>query len=277
MTVKEIHKAAKVTLKSKSGSIISLSFFSSCIFIFLVLCEIISYFALKQLGYEWIYSFQGLKADKSGLIYWISKIILFTILLLPENAVLRRLFIDLIAGTSVADTRMYISAHSGTFYIQALYYSFIPKFMKFFALVPAMISSYGIYYWGLNSRLSELTSSGLFGFMMCLGFTLVWLGVWIHYCISLALTPYIMALNPRSNIFDACDLSVRLMEGQHIKYLSFLFSFVKFIPLLLLVYPIYGIHPYYKVCYILFMEDIMGDYHRDKMPGMIKRWKKYLE
>ena len=25
------------------------------------------------------------------------------------------------------------------------------------------------------------------------------------------------------------------------------------------------------------MEDILGEYRRDKMPGMIKRWKKYLD
>ena len=148
--------------------------------------------------------------------------------------------------------------------------------IKFFALIPALVSGYGVYYWGLKNKINELTSLRLFGFMLCLGITLVWVGVWIHYCISLALTPYIMALNPRSDIFDACDLSVKLMEGMHLKYISFLASFVKFLPLIILVYPVFAIYPYFKVCYVTFMEDILGDYRRDKMPGMIKRWKKYL-
>ena len=84
-----------------------------------------------------------------------------------------------------------------------------------------------------------------------------------------------MTLNPRTNIFDACDLSVRLMDGQHGRYISFLLSFVMYVPALLLVYPVFIIYPYFRLSYIVFLQDIMGSYWQDKMPSMIKRWRKY--
>ena len=85
-----------------------------------------------------------------------------------------------------------------------------------------------------------------------------------------------MVLNPRTNIFDACDLSVRLMDGKHVRYITFVASYLKFLPFMLLIYPFFGVYPYFKVSYSLFMYELLGDKNHDKMPGMIKRWKKYM-
>ena len=52
--------------------------------------------------------------------------------------------------------------------------------------------------------------------------------------------------------------------------------FVKFLPTLIFVYPIFAFYPYFKVSYSLFMREMLGDRSTDKLPGMIRRWKKYL-
>jgi hypothetical protein len=52
--------------------------------------------------------------------------------------------------------------------------------------------------------------------------------------------------------------------------------FIKFIPAMLLVYPYLAIYPYFKVSYSMFVRELLGERNQDKLPGMIKRWKKYM-
>ena len=184
-------------------------------------------------------------------------------------------FVDIARADSYVGSRQYINSHSYVYYSHTMFSSIIINSLKLFSAVPFAISSYSVYYWGWVCKLSELTSAGLLCFMFSLGLSVVFFGLMVHYWISLALAPYIMTLNPRTNIFDACDLSVRLMDGQHGRYISFLLSFVMYIPALLLVYPVFIIYPYFRLSYIVFLQDIMGSYWQDKMPSMIKRWRKY--
>lgn len=150
----------------------------------------------------------------------------------------RRFFVDIARADSYVGSRQYINSHSYVYYSHTMFSSIIINSLKLFSAVPFAISSYSVYYWGWVCKLSELTSAGLLCFMFSLGLSVVFFGLMVHYWISLALAPYIMTLNPRTNIFDACDLSVRLMDGQHGRYISFLLSFVMYIPALLLVYPV---------------------------------------
>lgn len=275
MTNKEIKQAAKKRLSSNGGDCIALMLYMLAIVAFLAMVEISLLLVFRSVGWDWLFDITMLFENKKVMIFWLIQLIMIILCISPEFAVIRRLFFDVARGGNFTETRQYISAHSWEFYKLSLRSSFIVNLIKFFAAVPAFISIYGIYYWGWVCKLDELTSAGLLCFMLCVGFTIVWAGVFIHYCMSLALTPYIMALNPKTNIFDACDLSVRLMDGKHYRFTMFLLSFVKFLPALLLVYPFFTIFPYFMICYILLMEDFLGDYRQDKMPAMIKRWRKY--
>ena len=113
MSISDIHKNSLRRFKKNAGSVIPFTFFSICTWVFLMLCDMITFYILKKTGFGWLYTLSGLKADKSGWIYWIIKVLLLIILLLPEAAVFRRLFMDMISDGKIADTRMYISAHSG--------------------------------------------------------------------------------------------------------------------------------------------------------------------
>ena len=276
MTNDEIKREAKRILSKNSGNCASLMIFMFAVIAFILMCEITTYLVLKTIGWQWIFDITQFFANKTVMWYWIIKVIILSLLLMPEFFIIRRMFIDTIDGDSYINTRQFISAHSFKYYTNALYKSFIYYLIKFFTAVPGFICVYGVYYWGWVCKLDTLTSAGLFAFMMCLGCAVIWIGFYFHYCISISLTPYILSLNPRTNVFDACDLSVKLMDGQHYRYISFLMSFAKFLPALLLVYPFFVIYPYFKTSYIVFIQDIMGDYWQDKMPAIIKRWRKYL-
>lgn len=275
MTDKELKSLARSRISSNGGDCISLIV---CLFAntaFFLMCEAIAFILLKSAGKQWLYNVTLITKNKTVLFFWLIKSFVELAFLIPQFAVVRRNFIDIARGGNIIDTRSYITAHSLSYYRMAYKSSLIQFFIKLTALVPGIVSIYGVYYWSYECRIDDLTSGGLFCLMLCVGFTVIWTGVTAHYYISLCLTPYIMALNPRTNIFDACDLSVRLMEGKHYRYIKFLAGFIKFIPALFLVYPVFAVYPYFKVCYTLLMDEFLGEYNHDKMPGMIKRWRKY--
>lgn len=275
MSLKEIKSLAKKRIRANGGNCVSLMAFLLAVILFLMMCELSLYLVFRQLGWGYFFTFEGIRSRANVQIFWAVNLAAAITALTNEMSLIRRLFLDLSNNGNYVATRQYMTAHSFTYFRKTVFSSFILNFIRLFSAVPLAVGIYGVYYWGWVCKLSELTSAGLLSFMLCLGFSCVWLGVMIHYWISLALTPYIMALNPRTNIFDACDLSVRLMDGQHGRYISFTLSFVKFIPTLVFVYPIFVVYPYFQICYIILMEDILGDYWQDKMPGMIKRWRKY--
>ena len=272
---KEIKKQARERLSVNGGNCISLMLFLFAVIVFIGLFELTLYLLLKNLGFEWFFDFSQIGKNMVVTAYWGVQAAVIIIVITAEFNVNRRLFMDICRGEDYVATRQYINYNSVKYYSRALFSSLIYNLLKFFVAVPLCLGIYGVYYWGWVCRVNELTSIGLLCFMMSLGFSLVWLGVWVRYCISLVLTPYIMALNPRTNIFDACDLSVRLMEGQHFRYFKFMVSFIKYILTLPFFYPFFALFPYFEICYTILMEDILGDYWQDKIPGMLKRWKKY--
>ncbi len=275
MTDKEIRQKAASRLAASSGSCVSLIVFLFAVLTFLALCEATIYLSIRDTAYGGLYDLGRLTQSRSVLAFWVIKTLMELALMTPLSNLVRRQFIDVARGRRMNDTRQYITAHAFKYYSRAFYSSFIHNLIKFFAAVPGMISLYGIYYWSYVTRINDLTLRGLFVLTVCVGFTVVWIGLLVRYYISLALTPYIMALNPRTNVFDACDLSVRLMDGQHIRYIKFVAYFLLYLPLVLLIYPIMGIYPYYKISYTLLIDELLGDFSNDKMPGMIKRWRKY--
>ncbi|MBO4866480.1 MAG: hypothetical protein J5582_07910 [Ruminococcus sp.] len=273
----EIRHFAAQRIARRSGDSISLMIYQFSIVALILLCEATLYLLLRSVGYTWLYSIKELlELRGTTWLFWISKSMFEFTLASPFFNLVRRLYLDIAMGSDLTETRKYVAAHSVKYYSNSFYASFIQLMLKLIAITPAFITAYSAHYWVQIIRLSELTSGALLSLMASLSMTAVWLFLAIRYYISLALTPYIMALNPRSNVYDACDLSIRLMDGKHGRYISFMAHFIKFIPAMLLVYPYLAIYPYFKVSYSMFVRELLGERNQDKLPGMIKRWKKYM-
>lgn len=272
---KEIKSTALKRLKGNWGNSIALTVLSTVFICFMISCEILVYILSKEFSTKNFYSFDFLFKTTAGRISILIRLFFIFIFLMPELYICRRLYIEVSSGRGLVSTRQYLQHNFFKIIPRAIYTAVITTMLKLFVAAPIAIGMYEIYYWGWVCKIEELTSIGLFCFMLSVGFTFVWIGVFLHYCISLSLTRYIMTLNPRANIFDACDLSVKLMEGKHLRYMKFLFSFLKYLPTFILIYPVFVIMPYYRFSYIVFVEDIMGDFWQDKFPAMIQRWEKY--
>lgn len=277
MSGEDIRRVAKQRIARCSGDSVSLMVFQFAVIALILLGETTLYLSLQSVGYTWLYSAEELLEGRvMTWVFWVSKTLFEFSLASPFFGMVRRLYLDIAMGSDIMETRGYASAHSVKFYSSSFYAAFIQLVIKVTVITPAMLTAYTAYYWVQEIRLSELNSCALIALMASLSMTAVWLFLALRYYISMALTPYIMALNPRCNVFDACDLSVRLMEGRHGRYLTFIAYYIKFLPLLLLVYPYFAVYPYFRVSYALFMRELLGDRNQDKLPGMIKRWKKYM-
>ena len=277
LTNAEIRHRATRRIASRSGDSISLMIYQFSIIALILLCESTLYLLLRSVGYTWLYSIKELIAFRGTTwLFWVSKTMFEFTLASPFFCLIRRLYLDVAMGSDIKETRKYVAAHSVKYYSSSFYAAFIQLMLKLIAITPAFITAYSAHYWIQVIRLSDLTSAALLSLMASLSMTAVWLFLAIRYYISLSLTPFIMALNPRCNVYDACDLSVRLMEGKHGRYIAFMAHFIKFIPAMLLVYPYLAIYPYFKVSYSMFVRELLGERNQDKLPGMIKRWKKYM-
>ena len=277
LTNKEIKAKGLTKLGGHWGTGIALTVFKVSFILAWVLFEVLLYKIFNHLGIEYSFWPSYLTGTHFGRFMTLIRILVVLFVANPERYILSRIYLDIFTGRNYLETRRYIQHNSRQIHPKATFSMMLPMLLKLIVFSPIFLSLYGIWYWGFSQKDRALTTLGLFIFMISIGFTIVWTGVFIHYCISISLAKYIMLLNPRANVFDACDLSMRIMDGKHGQYMSFLFSFAKFIPLLLLFYPIFLLEPYFKMCWCAFAHEMLGSYWLDKYPVMIQRWNKYAK
>jgi hypothetical protein len=274
---KELKKQAYTRLNGRWGTVSALMLFKLAFLLAFVVAEMLLYEILKRMDIQYSLYPSYVFGTHLGRFMVCVRLLLICVLFLPEFFILHRIMTDIYLGRNFVETRTYIQYNVRRLLPKIVGGTLLPLFLRLFVLSPLGLGIYGIYYWGWKRSGDSLTTLGLFIFMISIGFTIVWAGVFVHYSISLKLTKYILALNPRANVFDACDLSVRLMEGQHMRYIGFLVSFIKFLPLAVLIYPALAIEPVFRMSEMAFAQDVMGNYWQDKMPAMIHRWRKYAD
>lgn len=275
MTIKELRITANDSMRRRWDNVFVLCLFETALFFALLTCDIIVRRLCTFFNIEYYVAPNKLFDSPMSIFMLIIRTSLFFFALLPELFLIRRQYIDILAGRDSFETRRYIMYNTRKIHPRATLSGFVPVMLRSFVAMPLIVGSYGIYQFGIRQQQGSLSTLSLFMFMISLGFTAVWLGVFVNYCISLFLVKYIMALNPRANIFDACDLSARLMEGSHGRYIRLVLSFAIYLPAMLAIYPIFLFVPYYRLTMMTFAKEVMGDYWQDKLPAMIKRWNKY--
>ena len=193
---------------------------------------------------------------------------------IPTMYMLRRYYIGMTSNYKISITRQFFGANLSSTNKVSIKCAITMGFLKLCTALPAILSSFIVYRCAFVARLENLSKLILLIFMLALGFTIIWTGFWIKYCISLCLTRYIITLSPKMNIFDACDLSCRLMDSKHMRYISFWVYNLRYLLTCLLVFPITLAVPFLKISYTLFVRELLGDYWQDKYPLMIERWRR---
>lgn len=279
MSGREIRKLAlrKIIDGSDMAIISTLYFFTAILFV--TLTEMLIYILLKMTGFDDYHPLDPhyYMESKLALVMLILRYFLYLSMFSALMFLVCRSYITFTADNpehSSGGVNKFLSGHIRRLLVPSLRSNACLMLIKVLVALPLTVSIYGIvHYFQLGAR-GGVGIFGLFCFMISIGFTLVWTGMILRYYLSLFLVPYIIDLNPRANLFDACDLSIRLMEGNHMRTVGFMISLLPVLLPCLLVYPSVIIYPYLTECRLLLAKDIMGDYWQDKIPAMARRWEK---
>lgn len=279
MSDSEIKKLAlrKLIDGSDMALISTLYFFTAVVFV--TLTEILIYILLRMTGFD---SYHPLDLNmyaksRTALVFLLFRGTVYLALFSALMFLVCRSFINFTSDNAGNGVSRFLSGHAKKLLLPSLRSYMRFMLLKMLVALPLAVSVYGIIYY---FRLGARGNVGLFGlmcFMISIGFTIIWSGVLLRYYLSLCLVPYIIDLNPRADLFDACDLSIKLMDGKHIRVVSFMISLIPVLLPCLFVYPFLFIYPYITECRLLLAKEIMGEYWQDKIPAMAKRWQKQME
>lgn len=271
MNFRKIKKLASEDLKNNSdiALISTLYFFSALILVALI--ESAVYIIARMFdadGYK-PFDLRFYRGSPPALVFLLLRLALYYLMFSSLSHYIRRSFIDI-----HSEGRGLIKEHMFRFLIHCVKFNIKLTTYKLLVASPLAVGIYGIVHFAEKSLRDEIDTMGSLYFMLSMGFTIVWIGELVHYYLSLGLVKYIIELNPRSNFFDACDLSIKLMKGKHTQTMAFYFSIMPHLLLCLLGYPCLAVFPFIADCRLLFAKELMGNYWQDKIPAMIRRRKR---
>lgn len=275
MNSKEIKRAAAAQLRQNPDGISSAVLNQFALITFMLLIEALIYITseLSDIDYRPL-QLSYYRESRVRLLMFGGRMLAYMFLNSILVYVQRRRFIS--TGDDGGVVERYIAMHPKRIILPGVKLSIQLFFYKILVLSPISVGIYGVLHFSSKEVVTSIDLFGMVCFMLSIGFSIVWLGVCIHYFMSLSLVPFISQLNPRANFFDACDLSVKLMESKHMRLASFYISWLPMLPLAVLIYPLIVIYPYYSAARVVLARDIMGDYWQDKLPAMARRWQKNL-
>lgn len=154
MTNKEIKLSARKNISQNMGNCVSLTAFLFAVFVFLGLCELALFMLFKRIGWEYFFSWQGIKDHVSVRLFWFLDLIVIIPFASFEMWTVRRFFVDIARADSYVGSRQYINSHSYVYYSHTMFSSIIINSLKLFSAVPFAISTYSVYYWGWVCKLS---------------------------------------------------------------------------------------------------------------------------
>lgn len=275
MTNKEIKREAVGRIKRDPERVMggTLNMFS--LIVIIVLIETLIWSAYRLISGEYhLTDLDYYRESKFRLIFPAVRYFIYFTACSAQMFLIRRSFIDFEDGGRLIER--YISGHIRKVVIPGIKRSIQLTAYKLLVLSPITVGIYGVRYFMNGEHSDEINLFGLMCFMLSIGFTIVWAGVCAHYFMSLSLVKYIGELNPRANFFDACDLSVKLMEGKHWRLISFYASMLPIMLTSVAVYPVFLTFPYYLECRTILSRQLMGDYWQDKLSAMARRWEKQI-
>lgn len=276
MTNKEIIRETFFRIRQNPGGAVLSALYMFALLSFIILTESLIYVSAKLLNIDYsFFSIDYYKGSFFRILFLSVRIFLYFCLCSAQMFIARRSYIDL--EDRERHIEKYISGHIRRIMFPVIKRSLQLFLYKLLVLSPLSVGIYGIMYFWRGENMNEINLFGLVCFMLSVGFSIVWLGVCIHYFMSLSLVKYIVELNPRADFFDACDLSIKLMEGKHFRVFSFTVSMLPFLILSLLIYPLFITFPIYLESSLVFCREIMGEYWQDKLSAMSRRWEKQQE
>lgn len=255
MTNKQIKSLALIKLKGSwgNGIAITLSFFAVLMLSFLGDCMLYMLYDKESTSFLPVIPSEGLQTAISVGI----NIFFYLILIMISYTFLRE-FIDIRHGRDYNISRNRIMSYKKLFFKV----SFVPQVAKMGIIL--LCSLPGFLAYDSIKTLTEqpydktLSVFVLMFFMMSVLVILLSAVLVINALLCLHLLPTVIMLNPLLPLSHAISMCFRKAEGNKLRIALFHLSFLKYLPVCLLLYPICVVFPYYMMSNLLLCEDILG-------------------
>lgn len=258
MTNKQIKSLALIKLKGNWGNCIaiSLAFFTMVLLCFLVGC-------IAFLTYRTTYSDTPLFKSSwlnlpQVLIATVASVTYFLVFIMIAYTFLRQ-FIDISRGRLYNTSRNRIMGYKKLFFKISILPYLARTSIILLCTVPGFLAVDAVKsLFTFSNESGSLSLFVLMFFMMSVLVVILSVVLTINAIICLHLLPTILMLNPLMPLTHAISLCFRKAEGNKMRIISFHLSFVKYLPLLVLLYPFIVFFPYYLMSDLILIEDILG-------------------
>lgn len=257
MTAKQIKKLALIRLKGNWGNCISMALTLLCMMIFVFLAEYVMCTSSIFHNNDQYYSVDFLLHTSWGNLILALQIIIAYLVAVPESYVLKRLYYDISKGGNYRNSRNFFEKYMFRQMPKSILANTLCSIIYILTIMPCVASVFGIYYIAYICQNEKITTIRLLLFMFAVMMLIIFICFLFYIRVSLRLVPYIIMIYPNESVTEAISKSFSLMRGNHILYLAFQFSFLKYMPLNIFVYPILFYIPFYSMSKIIFIEHVL--------------------
>lgn len=245
-------------LKGNWGNAIILCMLFISMHLLTFLCHISNHVTYKVLGFDKFTVGKHSLTFYTHLFLWILHFASGIVYIMAYYTLTRQ-YIDISRGRYFNHTRNAIMVNKKHFFKVSV----LPSFLKILIILCCVIP--GIF--GIDSvrRLSLLSMESrtlsvltLLFFMMSVLMIIVSFFLTFNSILCLHLLRPLIMLNPMMPVKDAIAMCFRKANGNRLRIVWFYLGFARFLPLVILIYPIFLLLPYYTMSNLVLCEDILG-------------------
>lgn len=255
MTSKQIKSLALLKLKGSWGNVISISLSFMATFLLVFLGECFFYMIYREDGDS---LFLSLPSDYFPISLIVALSLVFYIILIMIYYTFIRELIDIKNGRPFNTSLNRIVGYKKLFVKISLFPHFAIVGILLLCALPGLLAMDSIRSLANQTYDRALSVFVLLFFMMSVLIVLFSIFLIVTSALSLYLLPIIIMNNPLIPLSQAISICYKKSTGNRMKILTFHLSFLKYLPLCLLIYPIVIILPYYVMSSIILVEDILG-------------------
>lgn len=258
MTNKQIREMTFKYLKGNWGNAIVIGVAFIAMLLLALYCHITNFLAYQVMGFGKV----GFRYHNVSLVQIIVSSLLncaFSVCIVMAYYTINRQFIDMARGHDYNLSRNIIMKNKRHFFKLSFKAWATKVFIIFLCIVP------GVFGYDSAKNLSQLADQAeklsvftLFCFMMSVFMVLVSIVLTINSILSLHLLQTLVLLNPMMPIRQAVSLCFKQADGNKTRIITYYLSIIKYLPLIVLVYPILVLFPYYLMSNLVLCEGILG-------------------
>lgn len=256
MTIRQVKSLALIKLKGNWGNAISITISMLAALQLMFLEECVSYLIHLRNSTLSYFSLEHLTNPPHFVIAILKALLILTALTVIKYTIVRQ-YIDISKSREYITSRNLILKNKRFFFRMSV----VPELVKTGLIILSIIP--GLMAWDSVNKLIDYSKDHslsifvLMFFMMSVFMILLSGYLTLSSIISLHFLSLIMLLNPRMPVTQAAMMCYRVAEGNKLRIVFFHLSFVKFLPLCVLIYPLAIITPYYLMSDLLLLESML--------------------